>query len=137
MSRLGSSVDQSCRARWVLGPGWNQPPKHLREVACGLGRVLANDRHGLGRSDIVSRRPILDIRSRVKVFFDDLLSSRKSVTPAHAMQLWQIAQRAAGCASVRVMSQDPKKPRARHPRWRKAKNGAPTGPLQVFGPRAA
>ena len=44
--------------------------------------MLADDRNGLSRSDVVPRSPIIVTRS-IKVLLDDLLSSRKSVAAAH------------------------------------------------------
>jgi len=51
--------------------------------------MLADDRNGLSRSDVVPRSPIIVTRS-VEVLLDDLLSARESVAATHWEQLWQI-----------------------------------------------
>jgi hypothetical protein len=47
--------------------------------------MLANDRDGLGRSDVVSGTPILFTGQCVEVFLDDLFSSRKSIAPVEEL----------------------------------------------------
>ncbi len=56
-----------------------------QRIARGLLRILADDRDGLGGSNIVARTPILFPRDGSEVLFNDLLSPRKSIAPAHKM----------------------------------------------------
>jgi hypothetical protein len=55
----------------------------VREVSCGLSRILSDNRNRLRGSDIVPRYPVLGIGNRVEVFRDDLLTTRKSVAATH------------------------------------------------------
>jgi hypothetical protein len=46
--------------------------------------MLTDDRNRLSGNDVVSWRPIVLPVGRIEVFFDDPLTARQSVTPAHA-----------------------------------------------------
>ena len=45
--------------------------------------MLADNRNGLGRGDVVARSPIVLPSGSVEVFLDDLLPPRESVSSAH------------------------------------------------------
>jgi hypothetical protein len=62
---------------------WNQTPAHKRNLPHWFLRMLADNGHRLGWSDIEPRVPIVVPRIAVEMFLDDLLPPRQSVTPAH------------------------------------------------------
>ena len=46
-------------------------------------RVLANDRHGLRRRDVVVRFPVFFVRDGIELLRENLLSLRNSISAAH------------------------------------------------------
>ena len=52
--------------------------------------MLANDGDGLCGGNVVAGRPVIIRGTAVEIFFDELLSPRQSVAPAHEDTLWQI-----------------------------------------------
>ena len=67
----------------ILCPRWDESPAHQRQLADWLFRMLADDRHGLGGRNVVTRIPVFIAGGGVEVLLDKLLSPRKFVATAH------------------------------------------------------
>src|SRR5215469_7047365 len=63
---------------------WNETPLHQCQFTDRLLGTLADHWDRLGGSDVVARRPLFIPRHAVEILFDQLLSPRQSVTPAHS-----------------------------------------------------
>ena len=56
-----------------------------REIAAWFLWMLADDRHGLGRRDVVAMIPVLFTRDADEVLLNDLFPSRKPVATTHTI----------------------------------------------------
>jgi hypothetical protein len=80
---LSPSIDHPSSSRRVLRPAWNEPPSHQRHFPDGLLGILADDRDGLGRSDVIAWTPVVLARGGVEELLNKLLPPRKFVAPTH------------------------------------------------------
>ena len=98
---LRFSVDCACRDRRMFCPVWNEAPFHQRQLPDSFSWILANYRNRLGGSEVVARNPIVLPDGGIEIFFDQLLSTRKSVAPAH----WEIMADEADALLVLLRNQ--------------------------------
>ena len=81
--RFRPRIDHPGRNRRVFRPRRNQSPADKRQFPHRLLRMLADDGDRLGRGDVETGTPIFFARNGIEVFFENLLSPRQSVAPAH------------------------------------------------------
>src|SRR5260221_104445 len=80
---LRSGVDHAGGTGRGPRPRWNQSPANQRQVAHGFLWVLTNNGNGLRRCDVVAWTPVFLARDAIEVLFQNLLSPRQSIAPAH------------------------------------------------------